>query len=136
MSCARPTVLAVALGLAVGAWSAQHGLAGPVAALAFIALGVVQLSEQQRQHSAAMIREALRRADIGIRKAALYMDMDPSDFERALTGVRKLDWWRLEMLPRAFWVELWPLIAEDKGVPAIFRTFLRILPALTDERPA
>jgi hypothetical protein len=134
---ARPTTLTVSplfavivltLGFVLGTVLALWGYGVPVAGFALTLTGLVQLSEDERRRSADRIREALRLADIGIRQAARIMEMDPADFERALTGERKLDLWRLEMLPASYWQEFWPLLARDKGNPASFRTFAQILP--------
>lgn len=109
-------------------------LPGPQAmALGFmLALGLVHLSEDQKRASGADIRLALRRADIPITKAARIMGMDASDLEKALNCIpgRRLDWWRLEMLPDEFWQELWPLLAARKGLPQQAKTFVKALPVL------
>jgi hypothetical protein len=131
--------LAIALGLAVGLFASMHGCGRVIGTVALFGLGAVHLSEAQRRDAANRIREALRRADIGIRKAALHMELDPSDLERALKGERTLDLWRLEMLPDQFWREYWPLVARDKGAPEIFSTWLQVLPhlfALKEEKTA
>lgn len=131
---ARPTTLAVVCGALIGVCASVNGYGHIVAYTALIGLGAIQLTEDIMRREASMIREALRRADIGIRKAALHMEMDPSDLERALNGTRKLDWWRLAMLPDAFWQELWPLLAEARGVPSSFRTFLKVAPVVTAQK--
>jgi hypothetical protein len=123
-------VIVVLLGLAGGTLAHRYGHGRIVGLLSLAVLGVVQLTQEQRERGAQRIREALRRADLGIRKAALHMEVDPSDFERALKGEQKLDLWRLEMLPDAFWREYWPLLARDKGAPQIFSTWLTVLPHL------
>jgi hypothetical protein len=129
---ASPTMLVfmVGLGLALGIQAHRYGHGRHVGLAALAILGAVQLTEAHRTQTAERIREALRRADIGIRKAALHMQMDPSDLERALKGIKPLDVWRLEMLPDTFWREWWPLVARDKGSPEIFSTWLQVLPHL------
>lgn len=100
--------------------------------IAFVAvLGLVELSEEQKRQKGGRIREALRAIDLSITKAAWTMGrMDPSDLEKALNGLRKMDVWRLEMLPIEFHQELWLLEARDRGLPERALTFLRILPAI------
>lgn len=133
----RPTALALSgttwalvlvLGFALGVLVTVNGYAVPAALVTLVCLGVVQLTEQQREQAAGRVRDALHHAKIGIRQAARIMEMDPSDLERGLSGERKLDLWRLEMLPDAFWQEYWPLLARDKGVPETFRTAIKSLP--------
>lgn len=122
------TVLACVLSAALALLAWVHGYGEVVAYVCLIVLGVVRLEEDRRRRSAECIRTALRRADISVSKAALIMEMDHADLQRGLSGERKLDWWRLEMLPDVFWQELWPLLAETKGVPALFRTFAKVMP--------
>lgn len=100
--------------------------------LTLIILGLVLLTDDQRRTAANRIREALRLADLGIRKAALHMELDPSDFERALSGERKLDLWRLEMLPDAFHQHFHLLGLRDRGLPDTAMAALKIAPALLD----
>jgi hypothetical protein len=65
--------------------------------------GLVALSDDQRRAKADRIREALSILRIPITTAARqYMQMDPADLERGLSGDRKLDAWRLEMLGPEF----------------------------------
>lgn len=137
----RPTTWAVvALGLALGYLLALLGYAVPVAISTAVVLGVVQLTEEQRRAVSARIRQALLNCNIGIRQAARIMEMDPTDFERALSGERKLDVWRLEMLPREFQREYNVLALTDSGLPERFAKFLQIAPALpfiqTEKRSA
>lgn len=127
---ARPSVWSVF------ALACSWGLAtyGPewLVLIAFVAvLGLVELSEEQKRQKGGRIREALRAIDLSITKAAWTMGrMDPSDLEKALNGLRKMDVWRLEMLPIEFHQELWLLEARDRGLPERALTFLRILPAI------
>lgn len=117
--------------LAIAALGAINGVTWLTALSVFCVLGLVQLDEEQRQQTRERIREGLRRAGIPITKAAEhYMLMDPSAFDSALNGERKLDYWRLEMLPESFWQEYWVLLARDKGLPDQVRTFVHAMPAL------
>lgn len=131
----RTWALVMFAGFFLGVHLAMWGYAAPTAVTVAILLGAVELSEALRERGEWRIREALRRADIGICTAADYVGMDPSDFEKALRRKdgRKLDLWRLEMLPQQFWREYWPLIAQDKGVPALFHTFVQVLPIIQKE---
>lgn len=120
--------LAIALGLSVGAFAWLNGYGAVAACAALAMLGLVQLAEGQQRKASDRIREALRRADISLGNAAAYMQMDQGDLTRALAAERKLDLWRLEMLPDTFWREYWPLLARDKGLPESFQTAARVLP--------
>lgn len=120
---------ALALGLCLGILAGVCGYGVPVALATVTILAAVQLDDARRrsmERAAWRIQEALRRADISILKAALYMEMDRADLHKALAGERKLDIARLELLPDRFHQEHWPLIAEDHGVPALFNTFLKL----------
>lgn len=140
--CARPirlTVLLCVLAFVGGAYLAINGLFGETVLCSLLSLGLVQLTEDQRQQVGARVREALRRADISLKSAAAQMQMDPADLTRALDGERKLDLYRLEMLEPVFHQEWWPLVARDKGVPEVFGTWLKALPVLfatSDKRSA
>lgn len=122
------TLLVVLLGVAVGALLTRYGFFGETVLSALFSLGLVQLTDDQRQRAAGRIREALRRADITLGAAAADMRMDQAELTRALAGERKLDLYRLEMLPDVFWREYWPLLARDKGLPDIFHTWMKALP--------
>lgn len=95
--------------------------------------GLVVLSDEDRRAAANRIREALRLADIGLRKAALYMNLDHADLQRALSGERKLDFWRLQMLPRIFHQHLNILTLRDIGLPDYARAAVDAA-AVVDER--
>lgn len=97
-----------------------------------LVLGLVALSDDQRRTAAQRIREALRLADIAITKAARWMALDPSDLERGLSGARKLDVWRLEMLPDEFHRHYHLLGLRDRGLPETAKVALKITPALLD----
>lgn len=101
-------------------------------ALALLAaLGLVSLAEEQRLATAKRWREALSAHQIPVTKAATeYMRWDVREFERALAGERKLDAWRLEMLPVEVRQTYALLTLRDLGVPEVFRTFLRVHPVL------
>lgn len=66
---------------------------------------------------ADLIREALRHADLSLRKAALWMEMDESLLERQLKGDGHLSHKRLLMLPLGFWQWFGLLQAERYGLP-------------------
>jgi hypothetical protein len=119
------------VGFSCGCWFSLIGYGIPVAVSTVATLSLVQLTEDQRRRVAWRIRTALQRANIGMVEAAQTMGLDPADWSRCLTGERKLDLWRLEMLPDAFHQEHWPLIAADRGLPESFNTFLQILPIVT-----
>lgn len=136
---ARPTALTdsrflyvaiLPLGFVLGAVLALWGYAAPVALLTSTFGGLVQLTEEQRRRKANRIRQALLNANIGIRQAARIMEWDPADFERALSGERKLDAWRLEMLPIEYEREYNVLALTDSGLPERFAKFLQMAPAL------
>ena len=97
-------------------------------------LGLVMLSDDQRRAAANRIREALRLADIGITKAALYMNMDAAQFERGLSGEQTLNLWRLEMLPDPFHQHFHLLSLRDRGLPDYAKAALKIIPALDLKR--
>jgi hypothetical protein len=120
----------IPLGFILGVWLSLLGYGIPVVVSAMFTLGLVQLSDDQRRVVSARIRQALLNSGIGIRQAARIMEMDPTDFERALSGERKLDVWRLEMLPREFQREYNVLALADSGLPERFAKFLQMAPAL------
>lgn len=126
---ARPTLwaLSVLFGLLVGTLAAQTGHGRACALVAIVGLTAVELSAAQRRLAELRVRTALRLADIGIREAAEIMGIDARDFERGLKGERKLDLWRLEMLPDRYHQEYWVVLAEEKGLPALSRTVLKML---------
>ena len=99
-----------------------------------ILIGLVALSDEQREAAQRRIREALRLADIAITKAALWMQLDRSDLERGLNGTMKLDLWRLEMLPDAFHQHYHLLGLRDRGLPEYAKTALKIYPALNVQK--
>jgi hypothetical protein len=93
--------------------------------------GLVAVPEDERRAKAERIREALSILRIPITTAARqYMQMDPADLERGLTGERKLDAWRLEMLGPEFQRVLALLTLRDLGLPALARTAIKIEPML------
>lgn len=131
----------IVLGLVLGAWLAVLGFGVPVAISTLIVLGVVQLTEEQRRAKANRIRQALLNCNIGIRQAARIMEYSShADFERALSGERKLDVWRLAMLGIEFEREYNVLALADSGLPERFQKFLEMAPALpfipSDKRSA
>lgn len=101
-----------------------------------LVLGLVALSDEQRRTATARIREALRLADIAITKAALWMALDRSDLERGLSGERKLDAWRLEMLPDVYHQHHALLELRDRGLPEYAKTAVKISPALDLKKDA
>lgn len=97
-----------------------------------LVLGLVMLDDQQRQTAEKRIREALRLADISITKAALWMNLERSDLDKALQGLLKLDVWRLEMLPDVFHQHYHLLCLRDRGLPEYAKTSLKIAPAVEE----
>lgn len=67
--------------------------------------------------TANLIRAALRHADISVTKAALWMEMDRSQFERQLSGEGHVSLNRLEKLPLLFWQWTALLMVEWFGLP-------------------
>jgi hypothetical protein len=85
--------------------------------LILLFITTVLLDDEQRRAVAARVREALRLADVGIGKAALYMGMGPQDFEKCLNAERPLNVWRLELLPREFHRNYHMLALLADGLP-------------------
>lgn len=98
--------------------------------LTFSTLGLVALSDDQRRETANRWREALAAHQISITKAALYMNWDVRELERALAGERKFDLWRTEMLPVEVRQTYALLTLRDLDVPEMVRTFLKARPHL------
>lgn len=136
----RVFVLLSILGFLVGAYCALEGRHTELLLISISGLGLVQLEESKRRGVGDRVRDALNRAHIPLKEAAAIMKMDQGDLTRALNGEMKLDLYRLEMLPDEFHQEWWPLQAHAKGVPELFKTWLKVLPVLVaveDEgRPA
>ena len=133
-------VLVIPLGLVLGIQLGILGYGVPAMFVTLAASGLVQLTDDQRRLVANRIRRALLNSNIGIRQAARIMEMDPTDFERALSGDRKLDAWRLEMLPLEYHREYNVLALADSGLPERIAKFIQMAPALsftpTDKRSA
>jgi hypothetical protein len=132
--------IVITLGLVLGMELGILGYGVPAMFITLAAAGLVQLTDDQRRRKAARIRQALLNSNIGIRQAARIMEMDPTEFERALSGERKLDVWRLEMLPIEFHRECNVLELADSGLPERLAKFLQMAPALpfinSDQRSA
>lgn len=132
----RPTTLAVlvcVLAFALGAALARFWHGEYAIVLFTLSLGAVQLRDDQYRARAHRIREALGIVGIPLTTAAReYMQMDPGDFVRALSGERKLDDWRLEMLGDEFMRVLALLELRDRGLPDLAQTALKITPSLLD----
>lgn len=122
------------LAFAIGAWMAVHGYEQQLVVACFTVGGLVQLSESHRQSLVEDFRFALRDTDLGIRKAALHMSIDPSDLERMLGGLQRFDVWRIEMLPeetrRCFYFRR----AQRLGLPTYIRHAVKMIPAFDAER--
>lgn len=119
------------LGLTLGYLLAIRGFAIPTAVTVIIVAGVVHLADQRREQLRLLVRDSLDDAKIGFRQAARIMEMDPTDLQRALNEPgRKLDAWRLEMLPDEFHRAFAVRRLGQLGLPAMFTRFLRILPAI------
>lgn len=65
-----------------------------------------------------LIPLALSRAGLSHKQACAYMEIDPSNWSKALQGVggMHVSFQRLLKLPIAFWTEFVPLIAEPIGL--------------------
>jgi uncharacterized membrane protein len=133
---ARPTALTVSLfvvvvgvGLWLGTRFAASGYGLHAICAASWCIGLVQISDERRREVAQALRDALKETNIGVRDAAAHMQLDPADFSRALTGERKLDIWRIEMLPvetrRCFYF----FRAQRLGLPTFVQRALKIAPA-------
>lgn len=105
-----------------------------IAALFFPFCGLVALSDSQRRTAAERIREALRLAGLALSEAAYLMGIDPSELTRGLSGERKLDHWKLQLLPDEFHRHHAVLELRDRGLPAYARTCLKI-GSLVKEKP-
>lgn len=101
-----------------------------------LVLGLIALSEDQRRTATERIREALRLANIALSEAAFIMRMAHSDLTRGLSGERKLDHWRLEMLPPVYHQHHALLELRDRGLPEYAKTALKISPAIELKKEA
>lgn len=126
---ARPIVLTVSVVvLGVVLMRAPVWYADAVALLS--ALGLVSLSDDRRRAKANRIREALTLCGFTLTSAAQTANMDIADFSRMLSGERKLDDWRLEMLGDEFQRVLAMLTLRDLDLPALAKTALKIHPVM------
>jgi hypothetical protein len=96
-----------------------------------LVLGMVVLTDEQRAHAVKRIREALRMADISVSKAALWMNLELRDLERGFSCERKLDVFRLEMLPDAFHQYYALVSLRDRGLPPLSLTSLMVGPRVS-----
>lgn len=83
---------------------------------------------------AARVVQALHLADISVEKAAVWMDVDPSQLRRQLAGDGHLSYRRLTQLPCEFWRWWALLVAEDVGLPFVVRRAARLHLALSGTR--
>jgi hypothetical protein len=72
------------------------------------------------------IKTALRYADISPTKAALWMSIDPRQFDRQLNGEGHISYTRLVMLPVLFWQWFGLLIVVQVGLPLVIRKSARL----------
>lgn len=136
---ARPrllTVLLVVLAFEVGIVLGFYGFQGAVVGFAALSLGAVQLADQRQRQVNGAFRDALRITDIGLCDAAKWMGMDPADLTRALAADRKLDLWRIEMLPSETLSLFYALRAQALGLPSFIRRALDMAPVFGVERRA
>lgn len=99
---------------------------GALTLFALALFGVVQLTDAHLRATAQRIREALTLCGLQQKEAAYLIGLDPSDFQKALDGQRKLDLWRLEMLPEDFQRHYSLLVLRDRGLPDYARTALKV----------
>lgn len=91
----------------------------------FACFGLVALTDEQRRSATQRIREAWRLSDVSVTKAALWMALDRGDLARGLSGQQKLDFWRLQMLPKR--VHQWLAVLElrDYGTPELTESIMQ-----------
>lgn len=121
--------LAFVLAFLIGVWLGLNGYAKPAVIASFVIGSLVQLPESQRQAVIGAFRDALRVTDLGFRKAALHMGLDPSDLRRALEGEQRFDVWRIEMLPDETVRCFYYFRAVRLGLPALVQSALKMGPA-------
>ena len=83
---------------------------------------------------ADLIREALQKAGISLKAAALWMQIDCAQLERQLHGEGHLSHRRLLMLPLIFWQWFSVLAVERYGLPRIVRRAIPIQLAVMGRR--
>lgn len=132
---ARPVrpILLVGLFLASGLVAIRYELSvGVTLAGLLLIVGLVSLSADQRRAKAQRIREAIRDAGLSMKEAAALMQFhSAADLNHMLDDdERKLDAWRLEMLPDDFHAHLALLELRDRGLPQKIRLALKVIPAL------
>lgn len=72
------------------------------------------------------VREALRKADIPLKNAALAMQVDAAQLKRELDGNGHLSLRRLALLPDAFWQWFVIVTARRVGVPRELKVSQRV----------
>lgn len=86
--------------------------------LMFVPMGFfVTVDPRVLQLHAKVIKDALRQADIGVTKAAIYMDVDARQFARQLEGDGHISYTRLVKLPLGFWQWLVVGLLTEVGIP-------------------
>jgi hypothetical protein len=81
-----------------------------------------------------VIREALRRADISLTKAAIWMEMDRALLDRRLNGDGHLRHSDLCKLPVKFWQHYLVLMIARVGVPPEYRRAFPLMLALMAQK--
>jgi len=70
-------------------------------------------------HPSGLVLQALNRASISQKEAALTMGISESLLARQLKGDEHLSWQRMFSLPDAFWLELLIVLAEARGIATV-----------------
>jgi hypothetical protein len=68
---------------------------------------------------AALISQALSRANLSQKEAAITMGISESLLARQLKDIEHLSWQRLFQLPDAFFLELLIVLAETRGIASV-----------------
>lgn len=126
---ARPIVLTLSV-IVVGVTLLRAPVWYADAVALLSALGLVSLSDDRRRAKANRIREALTLSGFTLSQAAQTCNMDIADFSRMLSGERKLDGWRLEMLGDEFQRVLAMLTLRDLDLPELAKAALKIHPVV------
>jgi len=81
-----------------------------------------------------LIRDALRMSNIGVVKAALWMDINPGQLERQLQGKEHLHFDRYMKLPLLFFQWFALLLLVKVGLPRVIRRSIPIAVALAGKK--
>ncbi len=126
--------LLVVLGFTLGVWMALAGYVLHTIVAASWCIGLVQLADQRQRDVNDAFRDAIRITDIGLCDAAKWMGLDPADLTRALALDRKLDLWRIEMLPDETVSLFYVLRAQKLGLPTFIRRALDVAAIFTTQK--